>query len=112
MEELRLQLPHLVVVVLAASTRHPHNQHQVDSEAVAMEAPRIPLLQARAWIRDREVAVSVSVLVESPSRLVEEDDSSKLDVLAAEAPLDKPKLSRTFNTGYQLVHCKRNQILG
>jgi hypothetical protein len=109
LEELRLQLqdPRMVVaaastlrrllavvLVAAASTRHPNNQRKVDSEVVGLEGPRIPLLQAR-----REVAVSVSVLVEPPSRLVEEDDSSRLAVLAAEVLLDKPKLASTYNMG-------------
>jgi hypothetical protein len=110
LEEFRLQLqdprmvgeastlrrPLVVVLAAAVSTRHPNNQRQVDSEAAALEGPRIPLL--REWIR--EVAVLVSVLVERPSQLVEEDDSSRRAVLvAAEVLLDKRKLANTYNMG-------------
>ena len=62
-----------------------------------MEGLRIPLLQAREWIR--EVVVSVSVLVGPPSRLVVgeevggEDESSRLAVLPV--VLDQPKLAST-----------------
>jgi hypothetical protein len=115
LEELRLQLQHprmvaaastlrrplVVVLAAAASTRHPNSQRQVDSGAVALEGPRIPLFQAQEWIR--EVAVSVLVLVEPPRRLVEEDESSRLAVLAAEALLDKPKLVQHGVTSWYTV---------